>query len=74
MARRPSTFSSLRLPLPPPMGRRNPAYASIRAPKVMPNAIDAATEAVRMSRLRTWLISCAKTPRSSDQLQIWRMP
>ena len=40
----------------------------------MPSAMVAAVEAVRMSRLRTWLISCASTPRISRALQRLRIP
>ena len=34
----------------------------------------AATEPMRMSRLRTWASSWARTPRSSSQSQICKMP
>ncbi len=45
-----------------------------RAAKVMAMASAAATEPMRMSRLPTWLISWASTPRSSSHVQISRMP
>ena len=37
-------------------------------------AMVAATEEMRMSRLPTWEISWARTPRSSSQVQICRIP
>ena len=40
----------------------------------MPMATEAATDVMRMSRLPTWLISWASTPRSSSQSSTWRMP
>ena len=40
----------------------------------MAMAMVAATEAIRMSRLPTWEISWARTPRSSSQVQICRIP
>jgi len=44
------------------------------ASSVMPMATAAATEEMRMSRLRTWLISWARTPCSSSQVRISRIP
>ena len=40
----------------------------------MPMATAAATELMRMSRLRTWLISWARTPWSSSHVKTSRMP
>ena len=37
-------------------------------------ASPAATEAMRMSRLLTWLISCPKTPRNSRSSSTLRIP
>ena len=45
-------------------------HIAMRAMKVMPMATAAATEPMRMSRLPTWLISWARTPRSSSQSRI----
>ena len=41
---------------------------------VMPMAIAAATDVRRMSRLRTWLISWASTPRNSSHVITCSMP
>lgn len=41
---------------------------------VMPMAMAAATDPMRMSRLPMWLISWASTPRSSFQSRMRRMP
>ena len=53
---------------------RSPNQNAIRAAKVMPIAIAAATEEIRMSRLPTWESSCASTPRNSSLSSTWRMP
>ena len=47
---------------------------AMRATKVMARATAAATDPIRMSRLPTWLISWARTPRSSSQERASRMP
>ena len=47
---------------------------AMRATKVMAMATAAATDPIRMSRLPTWLISWARTPRSSSQERASRMP
>jgi len=57
-----------------PWPNSSPPHAAMRASSVMAMAIVAATDAIRMSRLRTWLISWASTPRSSSHVQICRIP
>ena len=56
--------------LPPKMAAKRAKVAMA----VMPMATAAATDPMRMSRLPTWLISWASTPRSSFQSRMRRMP
>ena len=49
-------------------------HMAMRATNVIPMATAAATDPMRMSRLPTWLISWASTPRSSSQSRMLRMP
>jgi hypothetical protein len=56
----------------PPMNRLE--KAAMRASSVMAMARAAATEEIRMSRLPTWLISWARTPRSSSHVHSCRIP
>ena len=56
---------------PPPKMAPNMAR---RATNMIPSATAAATELMRMSWLRTWESSWARTPRSSSGERAWRMP
>ena len=61
----------------PPPSRSSPniePQRAMRAMNVMPMAIAAATEPMRMSRFFTWLISWASTPFSSSHVRTLRMP
>ena len=65
--------------MPPPSRSLRPPpniapHIAMRAAKVMPIAMAAATELVRMSRLRTWEISCASTPEISSQVRYCMSP
>jgi len=76
IAKRPRMLSSALRPRPPAQtsrrtGRSRPARGR---EKVIPIAIDAATEAVSNVAVADVADLVAKTPRNSDQVQIWRMP
>ncbi len=64
--------------LPPSSSSRPPPnmapHMAMLATKEMPVATAAATEPIRMSRLRTWDSSWASTPRISSQVQMARSP
>ena len=49
-------------------------HMAMLAMNEMPVATAAATEPIRMSRLRMWASSWASTPRTSSQVQTWRRP
>ena len=70
MASVPNTLSLRSRPPPPNID----AHMAIWARNVMPMATEAATELIRMSRLRTWLISWASTPWSSSHVSTSRIP
>ena len=66
-----STCPPLSSSLPPKKKREN---CAIWAMIEMPSAMVAAVDAVRMSRLRTWLSSWDSTPRISRALHRLRIP
>jgi len=61
-------------PIPPPLRRPPPNQNAIRARIVIAPASVAAIELVKISRLRTWLNSCASTPSSSSSVSSARIP
>ena len=65
------TWPPLSSSLPPKKNREN---CAIWAMIEIPSAMVAAVDAVRMSRLRTWLSSWDSTPRISRAVQRLRIP